>query len=45
MEKIKESIPEEKIQDSLEELETPRPVEEEDPDPVEKPLREGLSGE
>ena len=42
MEKFKGSIPEEKDENSLEELGTPRPSEEEDPDPTEKPLLEDL---
>jgi hypothetical protein len=45
MEKNKESIPKEKVQDSLEETGTPRPCETEGGHPVEKPIEENLLGE
>ena len=40
MEKIEQNIPEEEVNQTLEEQGKPRPVEEEDPDPIEKPLSE-----
>lgn len=40
MEKKEHNISEEEIQKTMEEEGTPRPTEEEDPDPIEKPLSE-----